>query len=371
MEFFTMKKTIISLLALLAAGTGAIGAANPFTDVPADSWAYQSVATLASSGIIEGVDESQFQGNRPITRYETAQLLARAMAHLDKATPEQRAAILKLDEEFSAELENLGVRLTSLENKTGRTKLSGDVRLRYMHQTDNFRNHGTKTDDTWQYRARLRFMAPLTDGVRVTIGYSTDNHQFDDGSQASEKDPSFFDIASVTASIGNKGSVTAGRYLYSLGNGMGLQFANCFDGIQGQYTEKNWQFTGGYGQFRLGSFYQSSVTADHVRDSSGRSYHDLSGVYSGYAAIDRLFSAGRAGFYYNQLSGKAAADQHLDYILGGYIHLDLGSNWNLLGDYQRIAKAPSTTANEDAGLYGIQLQYGQTALQKKAPGTPG
>ncbi|EHM39398.1 hypothetical protein HMPREF0080_01530, partial [Anaeroglobus geminatus F0357] len=55
------KKLIASLVATMAVGATAF-AANPFVDVPADSWAYNSVVELANSGIIQGVDGVHFQG---------------------------------------------------------------------------------------------------------------------------------------------------------------------------------------------------------------------------------------------------------------------------------------------------------------------
>ena len=52
-----MKKTLVSALAAAfvigAAGT-TFAAANPFSDVPRDHWAYDAVTQLASDGVIEG-----------------------------------------------------------------------------------------------------------------------------------------------------------------------------------------------------------------------------------------------------------------------------------------------------------------------------
>ena len=78
------KKLVASLVATMAVGATAF-AANPFVDVPSDSWAYNSVVELANSGIIQGVDGVHFQGERNITRYEAAEIVAKAMAHEDRA----------------------------------------------------------------------------------------------------------------------------------------------------------------------------------------------------------------------------------------------------------------------------------------------
>ena len=48
-------------------------AANPFSDVTPDSWAYQAVSQLAASGIVNGYPDGTFKGQNDITRYEMAQ----------------------------------------------------------------------------------------------------------------------------------------------------------------------------------------------------------------------------------------------------------------------------------------------------------
>nr|WP_245527244.1 S-layer homology domain-containing protein [Anaeroglobus geminatus] len=104
------KKVLASLVATMAVTATCALAANPFADVPQDSWAYNSVVELANSGIVQGVDGVHFQGERNITRYEAAEMVAKAMAHEDRANAEQRALINKLADEFSDELNTLGVR---------------------------------------------------------------------------------------------------------------------------------------------------------------------------------------------------------------------------------------------------------------------
>ena len=59
------------------------------------------------------------------------------MAHMDKASVEQRALINKLADEFADELNNLGVRVSALENRVGNVKLTGDARVRYRYQKDS------------------------------------------------------------------------------------------------------------------------------------------------------------------------------------------------------------------------------------------
>ena len=91
-----MKSKVTAVLAtVMAVSSSWAFAANPFVDVPSGSWAYQSVVELADAGVIQGVDGQYFQGGRTITRYEAAEMVAKAMAHMDKASVEQRALIHK------------------------------------------------------------------------------------------------------------------------------------------------------------------------------------------------------------------------------------------------------------------------------------
>jgi len=144
-----MKKSLVITLALVfvlgLAGTAF--AANPFSDVPAKSWAYDAVAKLQKAGIIDGYNDGSFKGDKTITRYEMAIIVAKAMAKEDKANAEDKAIIDKLAAEFKSELDNLGVRVAALEAKSDNVKWSGFFRARTGSDTVNgaeFHNSATK-----------------------------------------------------------------------------------------------------------------------------------------------------------------------------------------------------------------------------------
>ena len=105
------KKFLTAALAAALSCTtvSAFAAANPFADVPRDHWAYDAVAELADEGVIEGYGDGTYRGENEITRYEMAQMVAKAMAKEDQANAQQKALIDRLAAEFSAELSNLGV----------------------------------------------------------------------------------------------------------------------------------------------------------------------------------------------------------------------------------------------------------------------
>ena len=119
-----MKKQFAAIFAATAVlGVTTAFAANPFSDVTPDSWAYQAVSQLANAGIVNGYPDGTFKGQNNITRYEMAQMVAKAMANQDRANAEQQAMINRLADEFSNELNNLGVRVARLEDRVGNVKL--------------------------------------------------------------------------------------------------------------------------------------------------------------------------------------------------------------------------------------------------------
>ena len=66
----------------------------PFSDVPADHWAKDAVDTLHGNGAIKGYPDGKFHGDKPMTRYEYAEMLYEALqkgAHVDQATLDEYA----------------------------------------------------------------------------------------------------------------------------------------------------------------------------------------------------------------------------------------------------------------------------------------
>ena len=120
-----MKKTLVSALTtalVVGAASTTFAATNPFSDVPADHWAYDAVSQLAADGVIEGYGDTTFRGNQNITRYEMAQMIAKAMAKTDVSAAD-KALIDKLAAEFSDELNTLGVRVSNLERNADKVSI--------------------------------------------------------------------------------------------------------------------------------------------------------------------------------------------------------------------------------------------------------
>ncbi|MCI1247434.1 MAG: S-layer homology domain-containing protein [Megasphaera sp.] len=373
-------KVLTALVATLAIGTACVFAANPFVDVPSDSWAYRSVVELADAGIIQGVDGSYFQGERNITRYEAAEMTAKAMAHMDKASVEQWALISKLADEYADELSNLGVRVANLENRVGNVKLTGDARVRYRYMNDKtdaitdkeVKGSGKKNDNSWDYRVRIRAAAHVNDRTKVSYGLSTDSVSFGNNNTAAtgknDNGDVFTDRAKVNYNFGGKNwDLQIGRTeKYQIGNGYGYAYGDIFDGVQLTYKNDNVRAIAGYGKFKIGGNHKGTA-------------YDLLGAKTGFGEIDGFFGNGsEIGVYYNDFSGKTAEYKNgvqsntttvnADDLWGAFTRIKLGQKWNLLVDYTNInLKSNLTYGNgnvADPNVLAAQLTYGNASVSK-------
>ena len=148
-----MKKTLVSALAtalVVGAASTTFAAANPFSDVPRDHWAYDAVTQLAADGVVEGYGDGTFRGDRNITRYEMAQMVAKAMAKGDMSASD-RALVDRLAAEFADELNNLGVRVSNLERNADMVKWNGKLEYTYTSERKD-EDHSRVNDDHLLFR---------------------------------------------------------------------------------------------------------------------------------------------------------------------------------------------------------------------------
>ena len=173
-----MKKTLVSALTtalVVGAASTTFAAANPFSDVPADHWAYDAVTQLAADGVIEGYGDTTFRGQQNITRYEMAQMIAKAMAKTDVSAAD-KALIDKLAAEFSDELNNLGVRVSNLERNADMVKWNGMARYTYTSKrTENAAGVKKRVNDD-ELKLRLEPSAEVNANwhVKARIDANTD-----------------------------------------------------------------------------------------------------------------------------------------------------------------------------------------------------
>ena len=212
-----MKKSLVLAMAMALGVTASAYAANPFSDVPAGHWAYDSVNKLVAAGVVDGYPDGTYGGDKLMTRYEMAQIVAKAMA--------KGADVDKLAAEFADELDTLGVRVANLEKKADNVKVTGEVRYRYQdsdlngNDDNSMRNRIWVTgqvNDDWSYTGMIENKVDLTD---------------DDNEENETK----FQRAYVTGKIGGL-NVLAGRYNMFIADGN--IYDTRADGVEVSYGEK-------------------------------------------------------------------------------------------------------------------------------------
>ena len=134
----TQNAPVTTAVAAAGAEPQEVAQANPFSDVPPNSWAYQAIAKLASEGLIKGYPDGQFKGQRPITRYEAAVLVNRVVDYLEakisagqKVSADDMATVKALVDQFRPELAAVQAHLKDLDTKvaalTAQTKANTDT----------------------------------------------------------------------------------------------------------------------------------------------------------------------------------------------------------------------------------------------------
>ncbi|MCI7675216.1 MAG: S-layer homology domain-containing protein [Phascolarctobacterium sp.] len=200
-----MKKSLVLAMAMALGVTASAYAANPFSDVPAVHWAYDSISKLAAAGVIEGYGDATFGGDKLMTRYEMAQIVAKAMA--------KGANVDKLAAEFADELDNLGVRVANLEKKSDNVKITGEMRAHYEDYSDK------KNGDNSYLRTRIWFNGQVNEDWTYTAMLENRQHFTKDGnSDNTGNEETRFQRAFVSGRLGGL-QVEAGRNNQSIFEG--------------------------------------------------------------------------------------------------------------------------------------------------------
>ena len=324
-----MKKILaLAAVAALTAGVSAY-AANPFSDVTADDWAYQAVSDLSAQGVVEGYPDGTFKGERNMTRYELAQIVARLMAKEDQLNAEQQATLDKLAGEYADELANLGVRVSNLEKKVGNLYWSGDARMRYQTKDND-----TK-EDSWNGRMRINVKGQVNESTYVNgkMAYDMDFKKDD------AKDV-YMQQLFVNHNFGKNVAVRLGRQPIVFGNQGGWLYgdANGYDGAQIAYNNGKLALTTGFGQLNA-----SDIAA--VKSSD---------VYFAKGAYDFGFAKLNADYIADKDSEADARTE----IYGVGLNIPV-QKFNVFGEYWN-----NTTAGDYDTAWNAGLSYGKADWKK-------
>ena len=328
-----MKKQFAAIFAATAVlGVTTAFAANPFSDVTPDSWAYQAVSQLANAGVINGYPDGTFKGQNNITRYEMAQMVAKAMVRQDRVDAEQNAIINRLANEFSAELNNLGVRVATLENKVGNFKFTGDARLRYTGKND-------ARDSKFDYRGRVKFEATVNDNTKAVVRLAGSKEFGAEGAPKAELDRVY-----VQHNFGKYATVAAGRQDLIVGNG--LAFDGAFEGVVATAGKDKLNASVAYGYLQSGTYGKLELDKATRAENSQVTVYQLNTMPTEKLAVK--------GFYAD------AHEKNVHNAYGASLDLKLGNKVWAGGEY---VKTETQGANGEAWTAG--LGYGNYNMAKQ------
>ena len=328
-----MKKILaLAAVAALTAGVSAY-AANPFSDVTADDWAYQAVSDLSAQGVVEGYPDGTFKGERNMTRYELAQIVARLMAKEDQLNAEQQATLDKLAGEYADELANLGVRVSNLEKKVGNISWAGDAKMMYTNNAEKTAN------DTYKGRIRLNVKGQVNDSTFVK-GRIVTNMWFKDAKADDGDGNTTMDRLFVNHSFGDKTSVVLGRQDLTVFGG--LEYDDAFDGAKLAYNDGKFDAYAAFGQMNAGTKEQKATDA-----AFGGLGYDF--------GVAKLNAA-----YFNFTGDKAKAAYGFDSIWGANLVVPV-DNFSVFGEYW--------DSNADKNDNAYQAGLGYSTLDAAKPGT--
>ena len=344
-----MKKILaIAAAAALTAGVSAY-AANPFSDVTPDDWAYQAVSDLSDQGVVEGYPDGTFKGERNMTRYELAQIIARLMAKEDQLNAEQRATLDKLAGEYADELANLGVRVGNLEKKVGNIYWSGDARMRYQDKS-------LDKADNWDGRMRINVKAQVNDSTTFN-GRLTYNMNFksDDGNNPTDdtKDNGvYMDVLNAKHYFGKDVALTLGRYANNFGNQAGWRFGDShdFDGAELAYNNGKLNVAAGFGQFDT----NYNKKADNAPVGDEDAFYARAGYDFNVAKLGVDYVKFQEGSKYTVDPKQGKTFKGDDELLGVDLLVPFGGHqrWNVQGEY--VKNTTTDLDKDDAWNAGLQ-----------------
>jgi hypothetical protein len=390
-----MKKRLVASLAaamVLGVAGSAFAAANPFVDVPANNWAYDSVKKLAKAGIVDGYSNGTFAGDKTMTRYEMAQIVAKAMGNQEKANAEQKAEIKKLQAEYSDELDKLGVRVGNLEKNQPNLKFNGTAEVRYTAQDYNLVSAAgvpAASSVGGAYRMRLEGAAKVDDnttlGIRLTSGVakSGTNYKYISGTttgfgtvQADDNKNSFtFDRFFVTSKIGEV-KTTLGAQKLMLGTTQLIvdNGTYSFDGARFEAKSGVVNFAADWGRQQKQAVSTIDLASLEASSTAGKLNYGI-----GYASLkDKNLANAYLGKY---LYGNATYAFDKTFALTGeYVHnsargMNLNPDgdknaWNVIATYGYLAPAASGQQNIAVKYYSIGqnsiTRFSTLDLQKAA-----
>ncbi len=337
-----MKKSLVLAMAMALGVTASAYAANPFSDVPAGHWAYDAVNKLAAAGVVDGYPDGTYGGDKLMTRYEMAQIVAKAMA--------KGANVDKLAAEFADELDSLGVRVANLEKKADNVKITGQIRASYKDVDGDANSHKLAL------RSRLWVEGQVNEDWTYTAMLQNDRDMSD--SDSSEDDKLDLNRAYVNGRVGGL-DLQAGRWDEVTFTGNVLD--SYIDGVKVSYGDKVKVF--GLAAKGAGDGHDAM---EYMFDSEDRLY--VAGVTADMGAVDAY-----AAYFKTDVSkaaGETVAENKEIWNVG--VNYNFAPDFVLSGEYMRgdeeyvegagkdgwaVDLAWKGASADEPGSYGLHVGY--------------
>lgn len=172
---------MVALIASAISGTAYAAGAKLYDDVPTNHWAYAAVADLTEKGLLVGMPNGSFKGNKPMTRYSFAVVVSRMLDRYNEllqsnneVSKKDVKALEDLVTEFVNEIEALSDEVKEIKSDIKSVKADvSDVK-------DNVTELNTKTTALEKKVNQIGNVKVYGDVLAQNISYDKTNHNMDD-----------------------------------------------------------------------------------------------------------------------------------------------------------------------------------------------
>jgi len=270
------KKIAAILLGAMVSISGSVYAAGAegLSDVPKNHWSYEALDYLAKNGIIEGMGDGTFQGNRTMTRYEMAAIVYRALQNGggDFGT---KSVLEKLQAEYGSEIDALKNQVAQNTKdiaelkENNKVKLYGFVRAQWdsdndKHKAGSWENEKTNNRFLLDLKADLKVSDQWTGHFQIETNQryarsdsqDANNNRSTSTDKVSNKDWGTVQRVWLTGNLPHGIEVNAGRRWAPLGHQFSMLGATV-NGVDASMPL-------GKSGMRLGGFYYNMAEYDEA-----------------------------------------------------------------------------------------------------------
>ena len=377
-----MNKKILSAAVAMALAAGisgtAMAAEGSLADVPKDHWSYQAVDQLVKDGIIEGMPDGTYAGDRAISRYEMAVIVARATDKMEAANIADRALIEKMQAEYGSELKTLAADVKELKDEVGKVKFNGFFRAQYDHDDKDVKGVDRSNDrfyldlrgdykvnDTWTVKTQIETHHRYSDDGSYNTGFSKYSQKTWSGHDGNIK------RVWVEGNFDNGAWVNVGRAWRGLGF-QNVLLGTETDGVQAGIPIKGTGLTASaiyasstgtgdkesiYGIGTWGSIGHSvDINLNYVKSDMSKGDKYQTGEIAGLDPVNP-FKHNAAGTIYEPNYVYKTVDVTRDNAFVVSAAADVAKNVRLIGDYVQ------TNADNNNKSAAVRLNYKGTNLQ--------